>query len=374
MDRHGYDHILVFVDRFSKQPVSIPCHNTIDAKETARLFLAHVYRHKGAPETVVSDRGPQFVSEYWTEFCRLIQTQLKLSTAHHAQTDGQTEIVNQAIINRLRIFVNFFQDNWSELMPMMDFAASCLPHESASLTPFYINNGFEPRTSFDWTTSSISPLRSPQQQEAHDQIQRLQQVWDLVHGNLYSAQLRQTEQANRHRRPVDFQPGDYVWLSLKPYRTQRPSKKLDDQMAGPFRVLRSVGHAFELDLPSSMQIHPIFSPDKLRKAAMDPLPGQANEAPPPINIQGEDEWLVENIIASKMSRGRLFYRVKWEGYDHDPVWYPASNFRGSPHKIQSFHHEYPNQPGPPRRLDVWLRYWNTDQPLDDHPDDDRSTA
>lgn len=307
MDRHGYNHILIFVDQFSKQPVSIPCHNTINAKETAQLFLAHVYCHKGAPETVVSDRGPQFVSEYWTEFCQLIQTQLKLSTAHHTQTDSQTEIINQAIINCLQIFVNFFQDNWSELMPMMDFAASCLPHESASLSPFYINNGFEPCTSFNWNASSVSPPHSPQQQEAHDQIQHLQQVWDLVHGNLYSAQLQQTEQANQHRQPVDFQLGDYVWLSLKPYCTQRPSKKLDDQMAGPFHVLHLVGHMFELNLPSSMQIHPIFSPDKLHKAAMDPLPRQANEAPPPINIQGEDEWLVENIIASKVSHGRLFY-------------------------------------------------------------------
>ena len=149
-DRYGYDCVFVVVDRLSKQPVSVPCHNDIGAKETARLFIEYIYRHHGPPDTIVSDRGSQFVSAFWDELCAILGIHLKLSTAHHAQTDGQTEIVNQQIDRRLRPFVSYYQDNWSELLPMVDFAASILPSETTGLSPFLTACGYEPRTSFDW--------------------------------------------------------------------------------------------------------------------------------------------------------------------------------------------------------------------------------
>lgn len=60
----------------------------------ARLFIKHVYRHRGPPDTIVSDQGPQFISSFWDTFCRILGIKLKLSTAHHPEMDGQTEIVN----------------------------------------------------------------------------------------------------------------------------------------------------------------------------------------------------------------------------------------------------------------------------------------
>jgi predicted aspartyl protease len=96
-DRLGYDAALVVVDRLGKRPISIPCHKTVGPRELAELFVEHVYRHYGAPDTIVSDRGGQFISEFWGEFCRILGIKLKLSTAHHAPTDGQTEIVNNIL-------------------------------------------------------------------------------------------------------------------------------------------------------------------------------------------------------------------------------------------------------------------------------------
>ncbi|KAL2064508.1 hypothetical protein VTL71DRAFT_3645 [Oculimacula yallundae] len=81
MDRHGFDRILVFIDRLGKDSVTIPCHQDIDARQTAN------------------------------EFCRIIGVKIKLLTAYHKQTDGQTEIMNRYIDQRLRPFVNYYQDN-----------------------------------------------------------------------------------------------------------------------------------------------------------------------------------------------------------------------------------------------------------------------
>ena len=93
-DDHGNDTILIIVDRFRKRAFSIPYKKTIDAPETTRLFIHYVYRIYGPPNTIVSDRGPQFISAFWNEFTRILGIKLKLSTAYHPQTDGQTEIMN----------------------------------------------------------------------------------------------------------------------------------------------------------------------------------------------------------------------------------------------------------------------------------------
>ena len=107
-DKAGYDCVFVVIDRLSKQAVSTPCHKTVTAEEMARLYITHIYRYYGPPMSAVSDRGPQFISKFWAEFCRILGIKLKLSTAFHPQTDGQTEIMNQYIDQRLRPYVDYY--------------------------------------------------------------------------------------------------------------------------------------------------------------------------------------------------------------------------------------------------------------------------
>lgn len=100
-------------------------------------------------------------------------------------------------------------------------------------------------------------------------------------------------------------------------------------MAGKFRILEKIGNSYRLDLPASMRIHPIFSPDKLRKASNDPLPGQHDEPGEPVVVHEQEEWEVDRILASRLFRGKLKYRVNWKGHDPDLQWYPARNFKGA---------------------------------------------
>jgi hypothetical protein len=63
-NREGYDAIFVVVDQLTKRSVSIPCFKTTGAREMAWLYVDCIYWWKGAPESIVSDRGGQFISEF----------------------------------------------------------------------------------------------------------------------------------------------------------------------------------------------------------------------------------------------------------------------------------------------------------------------
>src|SRR5437773_2779051 len=106
--------VVIFIDHLSKQPITLPVRDTIMVKELTLLFLRHVVCHIGVPESIISDRGPQFISDFWNEFCTYIGMKLKLSTAHHPQMDGQTEIINQYFDQCLWPYVNYYQDDWDE--------------------------------------------------------------------------------------------------------------------------------------------------------------------------------------------------------------------------------------------------------------------
>jgi hypothetical protein len=374
-DKEGKNMVCVFVDRLGKRPISIPCNKEVDARALAQLYLVHVHRYYGPATTIVSDRGPQFISAFWEEFCRLLGTKLKLSTAYHPQTDGQTENANQWIDQRLRPFVNAFQDNWSTLIPLVDYAAANLPHDSTGLSPFQVELGYQPRMDIDWNRPpDIIPVTDhihKSRKEARAYIKRIHESWQWCRTAMTKAQQSQQVQANKHRRPVDFAEGDKVWVSTKNWTSERPSRKLGYQNEGPYEIIEKVGHSYRLKLPDSNKLHDVFAPELLRKDPGNPLPGQQQEPPLPIVYNQQPEWEVEQVLQSRKRDHRLQYQVKWICIDHDPVFYNADGFKGAPHKVKAFHDQYPKASGPPINLQYWIDCYLQGTEPENRTDDNR---
>ncbi|MCO5578620.1 hypothetical protein L7F22_032464 [Adiantum nelumboides] len=97
--------ILVIVDRFSKMANFIPCRITASAPDIASLFIQHIFRIRGLPKSIVSDRDPKFTRHFWTSLFKSLGTNLLFSSAYHPQTDGQTERVNQILEEMLRHYI-----------------------------------------------------------------------------------------------------------------------------------------------------------------------------------------------------------------------------------------------------------------------------
>ena len=89
---HGFNSLLVVVDHgLSKGVILIPCNKDIDAKGVAELFFKHIFLRFGLQDHLISDRGPQFTSTFAMELAQILGYNLKLSTAYHPQTNGETE-------------------------------------------------------------------------------------------------------------------------------------------------------------------------------------------------------------------------------------------------------------------------------------------
>jgi len=145
----GKDTILVVCDRLSKMTHFVATTKGTSAEGLARLFWDNVWKLHGLPESVVSDRGPQFVVELTKELNRMLGIRTKLSTAFHPQTDGQTERMNQELEQYLRFFVEHRQKDWPEWLAAAEFAVNNKVHTATKVLPFMMNYGRELRMGGD---------------------------------------------------------------------------------------------------------------------------------------------------------------------------------------------------------------------------------
>ena len=176
---------------------------------------------------------------------------------------------------------------------------------------------------------------------------------------MVSAQLRQKESYDQHRKPdPNLQSGDMVWLLPRNIKTTRPSKKLDYKKIGPYKILAKIGRsAYKLELPGSMKIHNTFHISLLEPYQDNRFPSQIKNPPPPVEIDGEPEYELDEIVDSRLHYGKLQYRAKWTGYspEHDKTWYPATDFENTELARKQFHERYPGKPDQDRPGNPWPR-------------------
>jgi len=160
--------------------------------------------------------------------------------------------------------------------------------------------------------------------------------------------MRHKEYYDAQRKPdPNLQQEDMVWLLPRNIRTTRPCRKLDYKKIGPFKILARIGtSAYKLDLPASMRIHNTFHISLLELYNDNKLLTQRSEPPPPIIIEGESEYELEEIVDSRLHYHKLQYRANWTGYspEHDKTWYPADNFENADLAKRDFYSRYPNKP------------------------------
>ena len=102
---NGFTGCVVFVYRLSKLAHFAPVSSTVDSIGLAQIFLDNIFRLHGMPQSIVSDRDPQFMSRFWRAVFDTLESKLLFSSAYHPQTDGQTERMNRTLEQMLRMYI-----------------------------------------------------------------------------------------------------------------------------------------------------------------------------------------------------------------------------------------------------------------------------
>jgi hypothetical protein len=308
---HGIDTIMVVVDRLTKYAHFIPVSHPYTAKEIANIFIKEVVKLHGFPNSIVSDRDRVFLSTFWAELFKQAGTKLKYSSAYHPQSDGQTEVVNRCVETYLRCLTGRQPKQWPKWLAWAEYWYNTNYHASLKTTPFQALYGRSPPML----------VKGDVQLSAVDEVNRLTAERNValkeMQEQLLKAQDMMRSQANKHRREVEFQVGDMVYLKIQPYKLQKLAKRYNQKLSpryyGPYEILQRIGAvAYKLKLPDDSKVHPVFHVSLLKKAIApnvepQPLPSCMNEA---WQLESEPE---EAMDTRRNEVGEVEVLVKWKG-------------------------------------------------------------
>jgi transposase InsO family protein len=94
---------------------------TLTQEGAGQLLLDNLYKRFGLPDEMLSDRGPQFAAKAFCKLLKLLGIKSNLTTAHHPQTDGATEQVNQEIKAYLSIYCSTHPTEWKNSLSTLEF-------------------------------------------------------------------------------------------------------------------------------------------------------------------------------------------------------------------------------------------------------------
>ncbi|WVZ80121.1 LOW QUALITY PROTEIN: hypothetical protein U9M48_027624 [Paspalum notatum var. saurae] len=323
----GNDSIWVIVDRLTKSAHFIPVKATHNAPRLAELYIQNVLRLHGVPISIVSDRGPQFTARFWKSLHEALGTKLDYSTAYHPQTDGQTERVNQLLEDLLRACVLTYRPNWEDSLPFAEFSYNNSYQASIEMSPFQALYGRQCRTPLMWEEAGERQFFGPAMfEEAAENVAKVKE-------NLRIAQSRQKSYADKRRRELAFEAGEFVYLNVSPLRgTKRfyMRGKLAPRYVGPYRIKKKIGElAYELELPEHLSgVHPVFH---LRKCLRLP---DTQILPEAVDLQDNLEYLEYPVqILDRTEKGTRRTRIPvckvlWSNHsEREATWEKESELR-----------------------------------------------
>ena len=308
--KNKYDAVMVVVCHLTKMAHFVPCHKEVTTQQSADYFVHEVYRLHGVPRVIVSDRGPQFIADFWQSFWRRLNTKLNMSTARRPQTDGLSERVNETMQSLLRCFCAEAGFDWASHLDMVEFAYNSSVNDAGKHSPFETAGGFNPPGPADLMVPASANTANRQADE------RLQEIRDTQLLVKQMLQLSKEKMADASQVKVpEYQAGDWVYVSTRGLRIlSQDCRKLMDRRIGPFTVVKKIGNrSYKLNLPAKHKLHPVFHVDVLSRAVSDePLRPRQQ-----IVVDGVTENQIDEITDVKIDRWvglrgpRIIFTVKW---------------------------------------------------------------
>ncbi|GJR56028.1 putative reverse transcriptase domain-containing protein [Tanacetum coccineum] len=210
----GYDTIWVIVDRLTKSAIFVPMRETDPMEKLTRMYLKE----------------------------KALGTSLDMSTAHHPQTDGQSERTIQNLEDMLRACVIDFGKGWVNHFSLVEFLYNNSYHASIKAAPFEALYDQKCHSPVCWAEVRQVQLTSPEL--VRETIKKIIQIKQRIQ----AARDRQRSYADLKHKPMEFQVGDRVMLKVSPWKGVvhfGKQGKLNPRYVRPFKVLEKKCYADE---------------------------------------------------------------------------------------------------------------------------------
>ncbi|GJU40138.1 putative nucleotidyltransferase, ribonuclease H [Tanacetum coccineum] len=330
-----HDAIWVVVDRLTKSAHFLPIRKNYGISKLAEIFRQEIVRLHGTPTSIVSDRDPKFTSRFWKGLQKAWGTRLKFSTAFHPQTDGQSERTIQTLEDMLRACALEWTGSWDEYLCLVEFAYNNSWHASIKAAPFELLYGRKCRAPICWDEVGERLIEGP------ELIEITNEKVAVAKEKLKEARSRQKSYADKHRRDLEFQVGDRVFLKVSPFRGVKRfgiKGKLSPRFIGPFEILERIGEvSYRLALPPQLShVHDVFHVSLLRGYHYHPLHVASypfDQIQPDMSLSEEPESILDRQERVMRNKVIPFVKILWKNHpEREATWETEESMRASyPH-------------------------------------------
>jgi len=332
--KKGNRFILVIIDRFAKLTKCVALRR-ITAITVASAIIDVWVSAYGPPDRILSDQGPQFMSNFFIAVMKMLGIETVRNTAYRPQSNEQVEQYNSTIATQLRHEVADDPSRWDELLRVISMAYNSQPHRSTGIAPFEL---VIPRRIPNLTVRNLPPgtlLANKEALKDGSPLARKCEFWARLRRQIpvVVKALRKTQQRHKrnfdHRvatRNADVKIGDYV------YTTNHDRKnKLQSKAIGPFVVVDADADAstFVIDIDgeeqrvSSDHVTPAPRPTTTDTVPHPVLDGLDQRKPPPATA---DEYVIDKLRGLRQTGDSYSTKVRWFDYgSKDDTWEPLEN-------------------------------------------------
>jgi Integrase zinc binding domain/Integrase core domain len=240
--------LLVIVDYFTRWIEIFPM-RTITSTDIVEVLINQVFARYGLPRYILSDNGPQFVSNLFSEFCRSLKIRQKFTANYHPQTN-MTERVNRTLKPLIAIFAQEHPHSWDKEIQQLAFAIRTSVNETTGETPAFLMFGRDPIIPLDLIIGEPiqgPPLMNKDQEQTRNYrtylMNKLRVAFNTVKEHSEVEKLTQKMKYDKHTTQREFAEGDLVWVATTTAQLGNNSirGKLQPKYQGPCRIMERRG-------------------------------------------------------------------------------------------------------------------------------------
>ncbi|OMO89159.1 hypothetical protein CCACVL1_07993 [Corchorus capsularis] len=202
-----------------------------------------------------------------------------------------TKVVNRILSTLLMALIKKNLRTWEDCLPHVEFACNRSIHSTTVHSAFEAVYGFTPLTPLDL------PLSMQVDMDGERKADFVKDLHARVRAQIEKKTQHYMKNANKARKEIIFEPGDWIWLHLRKERfPEKRKSKLSPRGDGPFQILERINNnAYKLDLPSeygnvsaTFNVSDLSLFDSVADLRTNPFQGRGDDAPRAYHVHEEN--------------------------------------------------------------------------------------